>query len=726
MGNGAVDLAAGMSAVWAGNAWRACWQGGLFLLVVWLACRLLPRLPAAGRVWLWWLACLKLLVGLFCLSSVPLPVLPASRPAPVAPRDAKPAAALRPPTRILPAGPAPDTGSAGQAPGQENTESPRAAPAPPPHGTSRPLPAPAVLFGVVWLAGCAGFLVLGFRHALALRRLLKGGGVRPGAAPVQAEADRLARHMGLRRAVPVIEAPGASVPFVLGLLRPRIVVPEGFADTLSDEQMRMVLAHELAHVRRGDLWLGFVPACAQTLFFFFPPVWLACREYAAAREEACDVLALRATGGSAAGYGRLLLLMVAGDLQGRHRAALGLTSGFAALRQRLSALKHAPDALSQRSAARVLAVPVALGLLFVVPWRLTTAAPARNASGTSAGARSENGLQPRYALTELGTLGGNYSHAYAINESGQVVGAASLDDRAGRGRAFLWDPWREEKVMRDLGALAGTRRSLASGINNRGQIIAASYNSTRYPHSFLWKERRRYLETPPGFRFSRAVGINDGGQIVGVAQTGGYDRGALEARAVLWTAAGKTRDLGTLGGRYSHAYAVNDRGQVVGKADVSADEAPRTHAFLWEQGAMRDLGVLPGGRNSLAHAVNDRGQVVGVSDSADAPRAFVWEAGVMRDLGALPGGAASQAYAINNAGQIVGSAEADAVSGSTRAVLWADGTVLDLNTCLPPDSGWVLTEARGINDRGQIVGQGIKDGRQRAFLLTPTPLVTQR
>jgi hypothetical protein len=52
-------------------------------------------------------------------------------------------------------------------------------------------------------------------------------------------------------------------------------------------------------------------------------------------------------------------------------------------------------------------------------------------------------------------------------------------------------------------------------------------------------------------------------------------------------------------------------------------------------------------------------------------------------------------------------------------VLFEDGRVIDLNTLLPANSGRTLTEARDINDRGQIVGTGVVNGRQRAFLLTP-------
>ena len=72
----------------------------------------------------------------------------------------------------------------------------------------------------------------------------------------------------------------------------------------------------------------------------------------------------------------------------------------------------------------------------------------------------------------------------------------------------------------------------------------------------------------------------------------------------------------------------------------------------------------------------------------------------------------STAYAINNDGRIVG-------QGPKGAFLYQDGTFWDLNDFLPAGSGWVLRTARGINDKGQIVGSGQHDGKDRAFLLTP-------
>ena len=88
----------------------------------------------------------------------------------------------------------------------------------------------------------------------------------------------------------------------------------------------------------------------------------------------------------------------------------------------------------------------------------------------------------------------------------------------------------------------------------------------------------------------------------------------------------------------------------------------------------------------------------------------------MQDLAPLPGLAASAAYALNAGSQVVGTSQNGPVKRATR---WQSGQPTDLNTLLPAYSGWVLTEARAINDHGQIAGVGLFGGHRRAFLLTP-------
>src|SRR3954469_17332031 len=86
----------------------------------------------------------------------------------------------------------------------------------------------------------------------------------------------------------------------------------------------------------------------------------------------------------------------------------------------------------------------------------------------------------RRAMADLGTLGGNYSWAYGINEQGQVVGFSTTASE--EYHAFLW----KSGSMTDLGTLGGTF-SRAFAINNRGQVVGESETTSGEKHAFLWE-----------------------------------------------------------------------------------------------------------------------------------------------------------------------------------------------------------------------------------------------
>jgi probable HAF family extracellular repeat protein len=125
---------------------------------------------------------------------------------------------------------------------------------------------------------------------------------------------------------------------------------------------------------------------------------------------------------------------------------------------------------------------------------------------------------------------------------------------------------------------------------------------------------------------------------------------------------------------------------------------------------MEDLGALPGKDQSVATGINNSGGVVGYSSSGSAEdSAFLWSRNKgMESLGTLPSGDYSRALAINEPGDVVGVSDSPV---GNRAVLWTrQGEIVDLNTLIPPGSGFVLTEAVSINNQGQILATGESGG----------------
>jgi probable HAF family extracellular repeat protein len=138
--------------------------------------------------------------------------------------------------------------------------------------------------------------------------------------------------------------------------------------------------------------------------------------------------------------------------------------------------------------------------------------------------------------------------------------------------------------------------------------------------------------------------------------------------------------------------------------------------------ALGRLGTLPA---IEAMAINNSGQITGYAGDVNTggpaiTRGFLYTAGTMTDLGDL-GGLLTNVLpaAINNQGQVVGTVSG--YQGPARAFLYSEGVIKDLNTLIDPSSGWTLSHASGLNDRGLIVGSGQNSSFQtHAFLLTPT------
>lgn len=291
-------------------------------------------------------------------------------------------------------------------------------------------------------------------------------------------------------------------------------------------------------------------------------------------------------------------------------------------------------------------------------------------------------------VLDVGPAGSVVVNLAGLNEHEQIAGSFFLGETI---HAFLWSA---PTGTVDLGAFGPPPGwSLASGLNNKDQVVGNSQVNPTTAHAVLWSSKTGMLDLGTlGGPQSEAMAINDKGQVTGRADS------ANNVEAFIWTKAGGMRGIGTLAGGFSIGTHINAVGQIAG---VSLNAAGESTPFFWspETGM---IGIGGGGLNSSPRDINDKGMVVGAETPTGQERAFVWT----RETGILHPGAfagfGSAANSVNNRGQVVG--RADAADGS-RAFIWtlADGLV-DLNTRIvgaPTDM--VLRSAGPISNNGSIV-----------------------
>lgn len=307
-----------------------------------------------------------------------------------------------------------------------------------------------------------------------------------------------------------------------------------------------------------------------------------------------------------------------------------------------------------------------------------------------------------YTVTDLG--GGSYPTA--INATGEVVGF--YEEHVGP-LAFSWTA---SGGFTTLPPLFGSTISRAYGASSTGLVVGESVRANA--QAVIWLDGAIEELGTLGGRYSGASGVSSDGKVTGIAEDS-----AQYSRAFLWTKSGGMIDVGTLGGLTSYGLGVNRLGQVAGFADLAC--VCPYHAFVWSaETGMVDLGKSGSGI-SQAQAINDLGQIAGYVENGSAYQAVFWDSnGDVEVLDALSTN--SGAFAINNLGQVVG--ENNYPSTRTPqyyAFIWTQQTGMqNLNDLIPSGSGWVLDAASGINDSGQIVGQGTLNGALHSFLLTPT------
>ncbi|GAF77920.1 unnamed protein product, partial [marine sediment metagenome] len=145
-------------------------------------------------------------------------------------------------------------------------------------------------------------------------------------------------EMGIRIILGVVATDKVKSPALFGFIRPRLLLPKGMLDTLSREELRYVFLHELAHLKRHDIYIGWLMSLLQVLHWFNPLIWLAFYRLRADRELACDALVLaRTQSGQAKDYGRTIVnLLERFSRSQRLPAMAGILETKAQLKRRIT------------------------------------------------------------------------------------------------------------------------------------------------------------------------------------------------------------------------------------------------------------------------------------------------------------------------------------------------------------------------------------------------------
>lgn len=319
-----------------------------------------------------------------------------------------------------------------------------------------------------------------------------------------------------------------------------------------------------------------------------------------------------------------------------------------------------------------------------------------------------------YTVEDLGTLGGSYSVATGINADGQVVGYATLP--SGLIHAFRTGPYGPNGPLTDL-APGSPDEIVAWDVNDAGQIAgyrrpaSGPQTAIRIEPDGVIRPLTTVAQAP-----AQGLAINNAGQVAGWMTTDG------SLRAFRTNSGGALTDLGLMAnGSRSYARGLNDQGRVVGTAD--SNEFPfgfRTSGA----GGVASADAL--GAYVYPYDINGTGYVTGEAWDFEKDHYNLFRArpdGTVQMLGRL-GEHPVTGTRINNRNVIVGTAYIEDPEGGNAfdraAVIHTDARGLrDLNTLIPPGSGWELFAANDINDAGQIVGYGRRGESLRAYRLTP-------
>lgn len=215
-------------------------------------------------------------------------------------------------------------------------------------------PSPSTIGRLLLALWCAGALFMFGHQAARLASWHRRR--RPEAAPPELVrvVDEVAAALGIRSPRVVLDE-ALETPVVAGLLRPRLFWPVALMESMPATVSRTVIAHELSHIRRRDLWVGVVELVGRCVWWWYPGWGFVQRRLRDAAERACDDAVIRLYPSLRRRYAEGLLEVASAAASPRPAAALGL-DGPGSMRRRLRAVLAPSPPMRHRSGALALVV----------------------------------------------------------------------------------------------------------------------------------------------------------------------------------------------------------------------------------------------------------------------------------------------------------------------------------------------------------------------------------
>jgi beta-lactamase regulating signal transducer with metallopeptidase domain len=327
---------------------------------------------------------------------------------------------------------------------------------------------PANVLFAVWLGGVLALSTYVAVVSLRLHRRLAR--LQPTNDPtVTRVLQDCGRQLGVRRVPLVLESADVATPALHGLFRPRLLLPRGFRAVFSEQELRFVFLHELAHLQRRDLLLNWIVAALQIAHWFNPLVWLGFARWRVDREVACDALALAAAGSDMARpYGHTMLRLLENvTARAPQPGLVGILESRRQLQRRMQMIAAYTPARPPLAALAIMAalavtvltdakiggadVPAAKSFAAVSPVPSPPApTPATSASATEAATEQQVStwkFKPGRPLRTV-TLEGEFI-VFLVRASGSMLGE-TVDDAAALTRAPGDEKRRAPKWQRTL------------------------------------------------------------------------------------------------------------------------------------------------------------------------------------------------------------------------------------------------------------------------------------